>query len=109
MAKKSILPRGFKTHAEKLSEGYRAQLSLDKTSPLCAFKLAKHLNILVTSIDNLLPQSEVEKLKDSFNALWINNVDGDKVIIHNNSQSVFRQQSNVMHEIAHIIRKHQRP
>ncbi|MGN7824756.1 ImmA/IrrE family metallo-endopeptidase [Chitinophaga sp. 22536] len=109
MARKSILPRGFKSQAERLSRDYRSQMNLDDTAPLCAFRLAKHLNILVASIENLLSPNEVDILKDSFNALWMNNVDGDKVIIHNNFHSVYRQQSNLMHEIAHIIRKHERP
>lgn len=109
MTKKSILPRGFKSQAERLSKDYRTQLKLKDTDPLCAFKLARHLDIIVAPMESLLSQSEITILRDNFNALWFNNIDDDKVIIYNNFQSAYRQQSNLMHEIAHIIRKHERP
>jgi Zn-dependent peptidase ImmA (M78 family) len=109
MAKKSILPRGFKSQAERLSRDFRSQLNLNEIAPLCAFKLAEHLDIIVEPMENILTPKQIDILKDTFSALWMPNVDGDKVIIHNNFHSAHRQQSNVMHEIAHIIRKHEIP
>lgn len=109
MAKTSVLARGFKTQAEKIAEDFRIKLKVAKTARLCAFDLAKFLTIPIASCEELLDSSSVYNIKNTFNAMWFRNVDGDKVIIHNTTQSPHRQQSNLMHELAHIIRDHSVP
>ncbi|HYG40565.1 MAG TPA: ImmA/IrrE family metallo-endopeptidase [Cytophagales bacterium] len=109
MASKSILPRGFKAEAERLSESYRAHLKLSKFDPLDAFKLANFLGIPIVSFYDFVDEQIASKLENTFDAMWMPNADGDKIIIHNTKQSAFRQQSNLMHELAHIIRKHEIP
>lgn len=112
---KSNLPYGFKAEAERVAETYRAELSISKFSPLDAFKLAKHLGVKIYTVNEFLDDSESEKIIGSpdkpieFSALWMRDIDGDNVIIHNPDHSPYRQQSDIMHELAHIIRKHEIP
>jgi Zn-dependent peptidase ImmA (M78 family) len=114
MPSKSVLKRGFKAEAERLSEKYRAQLGISKFDPMDAFTLADHLEIPVIPVDAFigdLPEETIAILSDTdrFSAMWMPNANGDKIIIHNNHHSEKRQQSNIMHELAHIIRCHQIP
>lgn len=113
MAGKSLVDRGFKANAERLSERYRSELGLSKFAPLDAFQLADHLKVPVFCVDDFteLPDEKLRRLQDpsQFSAMWMPNEDGDRIIIHNNHHSPKRQQSNVMHELAHIIQGHEIP
>lgn len=107
--------RGFKAEAERLSEQYRNELEISKFDPLDAFKLANHLNVPVFTLKQTFEGIETNpsfiKLNApaNFSAIWMPNEDGDKIIIHNDNHSEKRQQSNIMHELAHIIRNHEVP
>jgi len=114
MANNLSVQRGFKTQAEKISEDYRYQMGLTVNDPLDAFSLAEFLSIPIFTVDDAVDPEFIalrEKLNNTnlFNALWMPNVDGDKLIIHNQNHSLKRQQSNLMHELAHIIRNHETP
>lgn len=115
MPSKSVLPRGFKAEAERIAESCRQSINLSKFSPLDAFSLANHLNIEVFSVDEIFsdklghPHYPVMSDPSKFSAMWLPNQDGNKIIIHNTNHSKYRQQSNLMHEISHIIRKHEIP
>lgn len=113
MASRSFLKGGFKAEAERISERYREEVGISKFDPLDAFALAKHLEIPIISVEELseLPEEHLNKLREPsiFSAIWMPNEDGDKIIIHNTRHSAKRQQSNLMHELAHIIRKHEVP
>ena len=115
MPNKSDFVYGFKSKAENLAIKYREELGLTKFKPLNAFILAKHLDIPIFSVEDAFKGNEnhPDYLKlnntDCFNALWMPNCDGDKIIIHNSNHSAFRQQSNLMHELAHIILDHKIP
>ena len=115
MPSKSILNRGFKTEAEKIAEFHRQELGISKFDPLDAFLLAKHLDIPVFSVNEAFAGKEdspfYTTMNDTarFNATLFTNEDGDKIIIHNDNHSSFRQQSNIMHELSHAIRKHEIP
>lgn len=113
MVKKSLLPRGFKAKAEKIAVLCRKELDLKPFEPLCGFALAKHLNIEVcipmdffpknTNLDDLIGSSNKD---NGWSALTMVTRKGNKLIIHNNLHSLARQQSNLMHEIAHILCDH---
>lgn len=114
MPGKSLLQRGFKAKAERISESYRDELGISKFDPLDAFDLANHLNIPVVGVKDLhrdLGSENYSRVSnvDKFSAMWMPNEDGDKLIIHNNFHSLKRQQSNLMHELAHIILGHSIP
>jgi Zn-dependent peptidase ImmA (M78 family) len=115
MPSKSVLKRGFKTEAEQIAEHYRQELGISKFDPLNAFYLAEHLNIPIFSVAEVFddekshPDYLVLAETEKFHATWMTNEDGDKIIIHNTNHSDYRQQSNIMHELAHIIRKHEIP
>lgn len=116
MAKESLLPHGFKAKAERTALEYRKKLELDPHSPLCGFKLAEHLNIAVypatdifpanTNLDDLVGNKSKDK---GWSALTMLTGNDNKIIIHNHLHAPTRQQSNLMHELAHVICDHQHP
>lgn len=115
MPSKSLLKRGFKAEAERISENYRTELGISKFDPLDAFDLANHMGIPVFTVKELFegnesdPNFSIISDTSSFSALWMPNEDGDKIILHNDNHSLKRQQSNLMHELSHIIMKHTIP
>ncbi len=115
MPSKSLFPRGFMAAAERMGEQYRTELGISKFDPLDAFALAKHIDIPVFSVEDAYkdnfqdPSYTLLSDTSKFHAMWMPNEDGDRIIIHNANQSKNRQQSNIMHELAHIIRNHEIP
>lgn len=106
---KSIPSSKFKDKAEELSANYRTELGLQFYSRLDAFVLAQHLKIPVIAISCLKGFSKEDlghllKLAE-WHALtaFVNNV---KFIVHNDFNSKPRQQSDLFHELAHIICEH---
>lgn len=115
MATKTSLKRGFKAKAERIATEYREKLGIHPCAPLCAFKLAKSLNIIVHEATTFLSGSEdankLSGLADNdcgWSALTMLNKEGKRLIIHNPFHAPARQQSNIMHEIAHIICEHRK-
>lgn len=110
MVKKNLLPRGFKAEAERKAIFYREELGIQPHEPLCGFILANHLKVQIckpldifpknTIINDLIGTSEKD---NGWSALTMTTRKGTKLIIHNNLHSPARQQSNLMHEMAHII------
>ena len=113
MGKKNYLKWGFKAEAERISTNFRIELDLDSHEHLCAFVLADYLDIEVLSPDILgLSDKELNVLMGSskkssgWSALTMTNAINKKLIIHNSRASKARQQSDIMHELAHIICEH---
>ena len=102
---------GFKAEAERYAEEFRAELDLRPDAPLCPRKLAEHLGVPVFGIGNnpKLP-SEITNHwanhpDDPFSGLIIS--DGSyKEIHHNDFHHPRRQNSDLAHELAHIIMGH---
>jgi Zn-dependent peptidase ImmA (M78 family) len=106
MAKKATLRRGFKSEANRKAITFRKELGLKSTDKLCGFNLAKHLGVFIyTLLDFKIPESEMHHY-DEWSAVTLPNKAGDRIIIHNHSHSPERQQSNLMHELSHIICGH---
>ncbi len=115
LAKKDILKRGFKANAERLAKQYREELSVHPCAALCAFKLAEHLQVpLCKSAEFLNLPNEISTLSAAngvdcgWSALTMIAKSGTRIILYNEYHSEARQQSDIMHELAHVICKHER-
>lgn len=115
MPTRKILKHGFKAKAERLAEEYRKKLNLHACAPLCAFKLAQHLEIPVYKATDILNEpADIALLSGKggveceWSALTMVTKANNRIIIHNPFHSEARQQSDTMHELAHIICEHKR-
>jgi Zn-dependent peptidase ImmA (M78 family) len=113
VAGKILLKRGFKSEAERSALSYRVNLKIHPCGFLCAFKLAAHLDIpIYKATDFVISQEEIQILKGSngkkgeWSALTMGTNAGHTIIIYNPFHSEVRQQSDIMHELAHLILKH---
>lgn len=110
---KSLLPRGFKAEAERTALKFRKELELEPHAPLCGFDLAKHLNIAVSPANEFFPlghdMTNLTGPDSGWSALTMKNGQEKTIIIHNQLHAPTRQQSNLMHELAHVICKHEQP
>ncbi len=109
MAKK--LRRGFRKEAEEYAEEFRAELGLAAHAPLSAFGLAALLEVPVTplSAHPAVPEEVKAHFRDGGNSRFSATSLGDgtyREILHNDYQHPNRQNSNVMHELSHIILGH---
>lgn len=115
MAAKSKLKRGFKSKSEKLALEFREKLGVHPCSPLCAFQLAEHIGIKVYPATEFFSNSSAEVGLLSGNngkvcewsALTMTTEVCNRIIIHNPFNSTARQQSDIMHELSHIICEHE--
>lgn len=102
------LRRGFRKEAEEYALEFRAELNIAPDGPLCPFALADHLAVPILKLSELagLEARFVKGASEvGFSATTI--FDGTfKTIIHNDTQHLYRQNSNLMHEIAHILLGH---
>jgi hypothetical protein len=105
------LRHGFKSEAEYYAGLYREELNLEPYDPLCPHALARHLEIPVHDLSSHpgIPDDIKEfwrtNAEDTFSGLIIH--DGMyKEIVHNDFHHPRRQNSNIMHELAHIILGH---
>ena len=103
--------RGFKAWCERYSLAQRKELDLHESDPLDPLRLAEHLGILVWTVADI-PGLEKKYLdiltkKDSVSWSAATLCTGDThLIIHNPSHSAGRTNSNLTHEMAHIICEH---
>jgi hypothetical protein len=110
--KKNSFKRGFKTWADKIAVEIRKDLGLKPNDALCAFDLLKHLQIplFIPQDFEALDKEHLDELlgngKEHWSAATIPLSDSKSIIIHNPEHSSQRQQSNLMHELAHVIREH---
>lgn len=102
---------GFKAEAERYAEEFRAELGLGPSAPLCPRRLAQHLGIPIFGIknSNCLPPEVVNYWahhpEGAFSGLIIS--DGTyKEIHHNDFNHPRRQNSDLAHELAHVVLGH---
>ena len=109
-----VFERGFKTWCENYSVQQRRDMGLAAHEPLDARKLAAHLGVRVW-IPGDIPGLSAETLAILLRSdgvtpsCWsaVTLIAGSsKVIILNSSHSAARQSSDLMHELAHLIRGH---
>jgi hypothetical protein len=107
-----VLERGFKTWAEQLALSIRRELDLVPHAPLPPLCLAEHLGVRVWTPRDVpgLPQTVLDQLlqhdPDGWSAVTCS-VDDAALIIYNPRHSPARQNSDLAHELAHIILEHE--
>ena len=105
------LRRGFKTEAEALAKEVRAELGLAKLDCLDPHQLARHLEIPVVGLSDLpeeLPGAQyfLSVDREAFSAVTVFRR-RHRMIVHNDSHSPTRQNSNLSHELAHGLLLHE--
>jgi Zn-dependent peptidase ImmA (M78 family) len=107
-----LFKRGFKSQCERRSVELRKDFGLQPHEPLLAMEVAKKSDVLVWT------EKDIQGLRDDdIKQLTLNDPDSwaaftmrfqDKhLIVYNSTQSPPRQNSVVMHEMAHIILGHE--
>jgi IrrE N-terminal-like domain len=105
------MQRGFKAWAEHQAIEQRRRLGLGANVPLPARQFAAHLGITIVGPEHIpgMSREHLECLlhrdRSSWSAITVN-VNTAATIIHNTGHARTRQESDLMHEIAHIICKH---
>jgi len=105
------MQRGFKTWAERKSTELRVALQLPVHGFLSATALARHLELTIIGPSQLpdIPPAVLNELlvvnPDCWSAITIP-TDAGTVIVHNTRHAPTRQESDLMHEIAHVICEH---
>lgn len=111
-SKKKKYTHGFKKWSDDKSISIRQEMNLYASQPLCAFKLCDYLKIPIFTPNDIpnISESTLKELletgKGNWSAASIPINDHDSIIVHNPTHSDARQQSNIMHELAHIICGH---
>lgn len=106
-----LLERGFKAWAEQVALSLRREMGLHPHAPLPPKALATQLDIDIWTPQDVpgLPQPVIDQLlhhdPDGWSAVSCT-VNGKSLIIHNPRHSMGRQNSDLAHELAHIILEH---
>ena len=104
------LRRGFKTEAEKQAASVRRSLGLQANERLDPRALAESIGISVVDADTLVSAARLEELESlqayAFSAATFHI--GDRtVIVVNNLHDIGRQNSDIIHELAHVLLGHE--
>ncbi|MBK8945440.1 MAG: ImmA/IrrE family metallo-endopeptidase [Ignavibacteriae bacterium] len=111
--KGNTLRRGFKAWADDKAIEYRKKLNLYYYDPLPAKKLATLFDVLLITPDKLLHDNPKylsilsQNGSSEWSAITVRNQENKYVVVHNQKHSKSRQESNIMHELAHIICNHE--
>ena len=102
--------RGFKAEADRLAELTRTQLGLRPYDMLDIRQVAKHLNVAVIPADHLIDRARFEELErlqpGAFSAATFHLPDGRTIAVHNPCNDPGRTNSDIGHELAHILLDH---
>lgn len=107
-----MLRRGFKSQCERRSAEIRKSLGLSQDDPLHGADLARQSNVTVWSERDVtgLSASDVRQLTiidgPSWSAFTLR-IGNQHLVVVNSAQSPPRQNSVIMHELAHIILGHE--
>ncbi len=103
------LRRGFLAEAERHAARIRQELGLAPSSHLAIRKIADHLGIKVIAADELIDQARLHDLERiqafAFSACTFD-IDGTKVIVYNPLRTPERTESDVGHELSHVLLDH---
>ena len=101
--------RGFKAEAERLAEKVGQEMGKRPSDPVDAIDLARHIGADVRCADELTSLEKLETLEEiqpgAFSACTF--TVGDRhVIVYSPLASPGRSQSDIAHEVAHIVLGH---
>jgi hypothetical protein len=104
--------RGFKTWAEEIALRVRSKLKLLSADPLDPFQLAGLLSVVVLGPDELcgLPDACRQRLSNDHSENWsaITVANGKHhLIVINKAHAPTRRNSDLAHELAHVILGHE--
>lgn len=103
--------RGFKTEAERLADRTRAELGLQPHAHMPIRNLAAHLDIEIHPADQLVDRAELEELDElqpgAFSAATFHLPGGRTAIVCNPLSEIGRTNSDIAHEIAHVLLNHE--
>lgn len=103
--------RGFKTEAERLADRTRAGLGLQPHEHLPIRDLATHLDIEIYPADRLVDRADLGELDElqpgAFSAATFHLSSGRTVIVSNPLSELGRTNSDIAHEIAHVLLDHE--
>lgn len=107
-----MLRRGFKSQSERRSLEVRKSLGLASIAPLDARRLAQHLGVTVWSAADIsdLPPPDRRHLLEVARYEWSAFVlleRGRYLVVYNPQHSPARTNSDLMHELAHIMLGHE--
>lgn len=109
------MERGFKKYAEELALEVRREMSIPAHERLCSFDLAEHLGIPTLKFSKLIVLAESEHeltarqrqaLEDEVHGLCIPHGKAGRAILYNDLRHPVRQQSDIAHEVSHILLGH---
>lgn len=104
------LRRGFKAEAERLAKDIWSAMGLSPNDRMDAVKLAKHVGCMVRPADALVDIAKLKELyqiqDDAFFACTFALPNNRYAIVFNPLMSVRRRNSDVAHEVAHIVLGH---
>src|SRR6266851_4428334 len=103
------LRRGFLAEAERHAARIRSELGQAPTSKLSIEVVAEQLGILVIAADELIDIARLQELERiqafAFSACTFD-LDGTKVVVYNPLRIAERRESDIGHEISHVILGH---
>lgn len=104
------LPRGFKAMAEREAARLRGDLGLPARAGLDVRALADHLGVRVVDGDELVPRERLQELERlqafAFSAVTFE-VSGRSFVVTNPLHSARRVNSDVAHELSHVLLRHE--
>lgn len=102
--------RGFKSEAERLAIQVRDAMGLPPTAEGDPFRIAQHMQVTVRPADELVDRGRLEELaaiqSDAFAAATFRLPSGKVVIVTNPLNAPGRVNSDLAHELAHLILNH---
>jgi len=103
------LRRGFKAEAEREAARVRKELGLAPHDPLDPADLAHHLGVAIVDASALVDLAEIEELERlqafAFSAATFD-IEGRKIIVFSPLRPAGRRNSDIAHEIAHLMLGH---
>ena len=105
------MERGFKSRCEQMARSLRVGLGLGPSDPLDPYTLAGYLGVAVWAVTDLeLSQKDKTQLvdvdPDSWSAVTVSAYGRDAIIV-NPAHRGGRHSSDLMHELAHLLLRHE--